>query len=321
MLLQQNIFIKNKKLMLSVLITFIFASIIIGLIKEKKWTSSAVITAVVNNENLELRKQLLPLLEIESNLNSYNKLKEIYSNNYLYKIFVDLLESNENKNKFIKLKNNSGLTLADITVNRNNSNANITLTTNNNKVSKDLLIEYVDFTKDNTEKYIVNEFNLTMLQFKSELKLKLKIENKKAINKISIEIKRLEIAYKIAKASNLNKSVKQCSQINILPVFLGTTVLKYEIKYLNNINDYEIIIPEIMSIKQNIKAVSNIKIATMIPFVFYEYQKKPVSPLTSNKPTFKIMVLFGIVFGVLASLLTVFIKEQVLINRSNKTRK
>ncbi|WP_146154664.1 Wzz/FepE/Etk N-terminal domain-containing protein [Photobacterium kishitanii] len=317
MLLQNNIFIKNKKLIFSVFIIFVLVSAVIGGVKEKRWTSSATITI---SNNIKSQGNFLPLLYLDNKTENYNKLKYIYSNNNLYKEFIIFLNSNKNKSEFIKLENNSNLHLEDIIITRkSNDNTVISITTSNKKESKMLVYKYIDFTSSNAKNYVLKDYSSTMSQLKYDFNNLLEKENEKAKNKVSIEIKRLKAAYEIASLSNNKEAINNYSPDNILPAFLGTRIIKNKIKYLENIKDYEIIIPEIMIVKDDINILNKAKIPTKVVPVFFSYQEKPTLPLVQNKPTFKVIIFFGVIFGFLSSLLLVFVKEQVIIQSTGKT--
>ncbi|WP_283597166.1 Wzz/FepE/Etk N-terminal domain-containing protein [Photobacterium phosphoreum] len=262
------------------LIFFIVIFFIIGLLtssfSQTKWTNSIEIKSI---SALEYQKNILKLTSILSYLPNDKKieLQKYLTEKYLLDTYLNMYESPENKNDFIKGSSffKSKIKSKDIKIGSEEYDKILSeirsRITNNNELlsftgdSKPNMLflsrKYMFFINDKVQKYFIelqqNILNIEISDTEAKLK-QIKIKIKSIIN---IDKEKLKFALDIAKSSGIKYPLQNMIQSDIFPYQLGSKAIIEKIKILNeSSNSLYSIFSDYKTIEDRLNNLKSIKI-------------------------------------------------------------
>lgn len=298
---------------------FIIISMLSGIFyaitTSEKWTASAIITQP-EKDDLSVVMNTIDKLSIYG-VNNLPSPIEIYNN------FI--LEFNKYDNKINFLKNN---TLGNELLNNANKNytnnqwvnsiearsldknsvtsgITISVSSKNSDDALNLLNEYTSYIISIEKNKIINNIEYERNSFLSKEETQYQIMLKDAILNKASELNDLNYAFKIAKAAEIFRPLKNFESSGRFSIRLGTQGLAEKISTLNQMQIFEYQ-PELTRLKESMAKVKAIKI-TQLEFKPFSYLQSPLPPTIIDEPRLApITILSAVVGGLLGVSIALF---------------
>lgn len=331
---------KNKTKVFFITVFFIIVAGLISYQLPQKWTSTATVTYMNEQQiqSLELLSAQLKLFDIHLET----------SKNYLLSLFIQLFDSNDLKEKYIvntdyfknvikdniKDKNKLILDIIEKDIRSEHSKNKkdhfknyefytLFYTANTNKEAKDLLKGYINYIN-----VILNEKLNTFIKDKINIK-KEEFSNQhhwdvaKAKSEMSVILKRLKIASEIANAAGVKKPVYtnvynkgiSISDDTDFPIIMGTDAIDKKIDLLKSIPDIKKINLHLTESQLYLGKLRSIKFSD-IKITPFEYMQTPIEPAKKDSPKSALIILLSGIMGLMLSVFYV-LTQHFLSQRKN----
>ncbi|WP_181316950.1 Wzz/FepE/Etk N-terminal domain-containing protein [Photobacterium phosphoreum] len=331
---------KDKITIICSVIVFFIASLIYVMNCSVWWSSKAIITNADYMTSIDIKNRISDLYLIMDSPSGNENLDKLSNNKSLFKQFVNDFSSIDNKIDFIKNnKEINSLRLltkltspkeimlfnegwaARIKIYKIKDEYEVKIETNDSKLSQHLLSEYIKYINSIVNNNVINTFNLLRSYQYSYLNKKYNYLLNVAKDKIKSEISETKNSIKLAIASGTKKPILQFDNKQMFPFYSGSEALEKKYQILNNFNDFEIVEPKLLKIKNEIKLISSSNGYSKITFNTIKFVQKPTLSIHPEKPNKSIVIIFSILLGFFFGILVILIKfflETLKTNNYNK---
>lgn len=299
-----NIIKKKWKLIIAINIIFLVIGSGIAISHKELWRSDEIIKNTDASYNNPLYRAYIEIIQYNNKESNSN----LFDNKYLLNVFISLFNSDMNKMKFLNLSDNDEKIKEKLNkiAYRENKNGYYTLqySSSSKLQSKELLRNYINYTKENVIKQVTAELSSLKNNTLDINKQTLTNEIKKAEFIKGQKIARLNQAFVITQETN-NKDLKDGivldSNENTSLIMLGSDVLA---KYISEAKNKKLAYfnSKINEVENNIDNIKDIKLSAK-GFDFYEIVSPAgISFERYNISKSRIIILF-LFIGILASLI------------------
>ncbi|QOQ69279.1 Wzz/FepE/Etk N-terminal domain-containing protein [Photobacterium damselae] len=299
-----NILKKKWKLIIAINIIFLVIGSGIAISHKELWRSDEIIKNTDASYNNPLYRAYVEIIKYNNKESNSN----LFDNKYLFNVFISLFNSDVNKMKFLNLSDNDEKIKEKLNkiAYRENKNGYYTLqySSSSKLQSKELLRNYINYTKENVIRQITAELSSLKDNTLDINKQTLTNEIKKAEFRKRQTIARLNQAFVITQETN-NKDLKDGIVLdgneNTSLIMLGSDVLA---KYISETKNKKLAYfnSKINEVENNIDNIKDIKLSAK-EFDFYEIVSPAgISFERYNISKSRIIILF-LFIGILASLI------------------
>ncbi|MEZ8145386.1 Wzz/FepE/Etk N-terminal domain-containing protein [Enterovibrio norvegicus] len=177
------------------------------------------------------------------------------------------------------------------------------------KVGLDLLVDYISFTNGKVADGLTEDIKAVLSVRESELVNILKTKKNNAKSELELIIKKGEYGLIMAKTAEIEKPLERFNaEKELFPFDLGTIALEEKLKILKTIEDYSIIDPSILKLKEQLVILSE-PYPDLHDLKSFSYLDKPDQPLSHDQPKRLLIVLFGMFFGLFMGVLLVVLRN------------
>ncbi|MFA0251409.1 LPS O-antigen chain length determinant protein WzzB [Vibrio sp. 10N.261.45.A4] len=327
-----------------ILVTALFTASAIGfaLTSQEWWSSEAEITKAELQDRMMYQQQVkqfqpaFSIYQANGSTSGSAELNYLVDSQVIFQRFVDLFNSNNNKQAFLKqsaefqdIKDNHFANAAEITEDATRklyiawlARASASLADKKNKdapyvlsfqsitkeSSFDLLNSYIVFTELQVREDAFDHLEALVFGERNELlQQKMALESK-ARNRLLAEIERAQSALKIAKAAGVDTPLLSGNARDFYEIELGSKALQEKIKILESVKNLTVLEPRLQQITAQLDILDSIKIDRNVDFNAFRYLSNVEQPTTRDKPKRALIVVLGTLLGGMLGVAIVLIR-------------
>lgn len=312
-------------------ITFLFmlAGLAYAKFTDEQWESTAQVIEPDYNryqEILAYTRRLEPAFGNEFNARIKNL--NFSSSEEVFKRFITLYNSNDNKREFLKnhpafqqhVKEphnetallNGWFTHIAATSNKNAPDEfELSFRGGTATESQSLLIEYVQFSNNKIAEDFQQDLTSMVNQRVDELKQAFKTLEFNTRNRVNREIERLSHSLAIAKAANINTPIVDPGTKDEFDINLGTRAIEAKIQELKSLDNLAVIEPAILNVQNQLNAAENIDLTGTPSFEAYKFIQAPAEPLSRTQPKTLLILLVCMMIGGITGVVIVILKNSI----------
>lgn len=246
----------------------------------------------------------------------------------VFKRFITLYNSNDNKREFLK---NHPVFQQQVkepqneTALLNNWITDISATSDKNTPdefelsfmggtaieSQSLLMEYIQFSNSKVAEDFHHNVTSMVNQRVDELKQTFKTLESNTRNRVNREIERLTHSLAIAKAANINTPIIDPGTKDEFDINLGTRAIEAKIQELKSLDNLAVIEPGILNVQNQLSAAESIDLTGTPTFEAYKFIQAPTEPLSRSQPKTLLILLACMMIGGIVGVVIVIIKNSV----------
>ncbi|MCZ4310114.1 LPS O-antigen chain length determinant protein WzzB [Vibrio atlanticus] len=330
--------------LLIILVTALFTSSAIGfaLLAQEWWSSEAEITKAELQDRMMYQQQVkqfqpaFSIYQANGSASGSEELDYLVDSQVIFQRFVDLFNSNNNKQAFLKqsaefqdIKDNHFANAAEITedatrklyiawlartsaslADKKDKDAPYVLSFQSmtKESSFELLNSYITFTELQVREGVFDHLEALVFGERNELLQQKMVLESKARNRLLVEIELTKSALKIAKAAGVDTPLLSGNARDFYAIELGSKALQEKIKILESVKNLTVLEPRLQQITAQLDMLDNIEIDRTVDFQAFRYLSNVEQPTTRDKPKRALIVVLGTLLGGMLGVAIVLIR-------------
>lgn len=327
-----------------ILVTALFTASAIGfaLTSQEWWSSEAEITKAELQDRMMYQQQVkqfqpaFSIYQANGSTSGSAELNYLVDSQVIYQRFVDLFNSNNNKQAFLSeslefkdIKDSHFSSASEVTEDatrklytawfekmsasqvdkKDNSSPHVlTFQSMTKESSFDLLKSYISFTELQVREDVFDHLEALVFGERNELLQQKTVLESKAKNKLLAEINRTQSALNIAKAAGVDTPLLSGNARDFYAIELGSKALQEKIKVLESVKNLTVLEPRLQQITAQLDMLDNIKIDRTVDFRAFRYLSNIEQPTTRDKPKRALIVVLGTLLGGMLGVAIVLIR-------------
>ncbi|MDX1303677.1 Wzz/FepE/Etk N-terminal domain-containing protein [Photobacterium sp.] len=334
-----------KHKILLVVTTFIVTllSVVYAFMAEETWSSNAVIIEPQISNFSSYRNQVKkyqPIFDIsqeDGTILISKELDDLVNPSLLFQSFLSQFNSSSNKQKylngnndFLKVKNTiekndlyednvrrlytlwyKKLNAEQLTQKNLHQPLTINASANNRDSSFNMLNEYINFVTKKSNAIAFNNLHSVVSNKKNELEQQKLILLTQAGNRLEVEKARTKYSLNIARSAGAVKPLSNFGSDELFSINLGSDALSEKLNSLENIKNLSIIEPKLQQVNARLTLITQMPIANKVEFKPFSFLQDVEKPLNRSNPKRPLIVLLGLIFGFIISVLVITTKHAI----------